>query len=151
MKEAIGYVMVNPNMADQVASSESSVGIAVTQKQLSTIIDSLYYDDPEYGQGEKFVEIADKFVAIYADVFMKSNDQAADQVTSEPTVGIAMTQQQLLTIIDSLYYTDEISLNGDEENETADKLAAIYADLFMKPGDKSPFAKDVTIDDIPDM
>jgi hypothetical protein len=138
-------------MADQVASSEPIVGIALTQKQLSTIIDSLYYDDPDCGQSKKCVEIADKFVAIYADVFMKSNDQAADQVTSEPTVGIAMTQQQLLTIIDSLYYTDEISLNGDEENETADKLAAIYADLFMKPGDKSPFAKDVTIDDIPDM
>ncbi len=138
-------------MADHVTSTEPTVGIAVTQRQLSTIIDSLYYDDPEYGQSEKCVEIADKFVAIYANVFMKSNDQAADQVTSEPTVGIAMTQQQLLTIIDSLYYTDEISLNSDEKNETAGKLAAIYADLFMKPGDKSPFAKDVTIDDIPDL
>ena len=31
MKEAIGYIMVNPNMADQVASSEPTVGIALTQ------------------------------------------------------------------------------------------------------------------------
>ena len=139
---------------EELASSSidvPTVGIALTQKQLSTIIDSLYDDDPEYGQSEKCVEIADKFVAIYADVFMKFNDQAADQVTSEPTVGIAMTQEQLSTIINSLYYTDEFSLNGDEETETADKLAAIYADLFMKPGDKSPWAKDVTVDDIPDM
>lgn len=77
-------------MADQVTSSEPTVGIALTQKQLTTIIDSLYYEDPGYGQSEKCVEIADKFVAIYADV-------------------------------------------------------------FMKPGDKSPWDKDVTIDDIPDL
>jgi hypothetical protein len=90
MKEAIGNIMVNPNMADQVTSSEPTVGIAMTQKQLLTIIDWLYYTDPDCGQSVGCVEIADK-------------------------------------------------------------LVAIYADAFMKPGDRSPFAKDVTLDDIPDL
>jgi hypothetical protein len=47
------------------------------------------------------IHIVDSIVAKIRAVM---GEKATDQVTSsEPTVGIAMTQQQLSTIIDSLY------------------------------------------------